>query len=73
MQSKMSFTFIFRAMVAGKSGPATSVDASPVVEAVCVKLEAAAPSPKKAAGEKRIKVEAGLGRVPSHQKPCHSP
>ena len=30
----------FRAMVGGDSGPATHVDASPLVEAICVKLEA---------------------------------
>ena len=29
----------FRAMVGGNSGPATRVDASPLEEAICVKLE----------------------------------
>lgn len=38
-------------MVGGNSGPASSVDASPVVEAICVKLEAAYPSPKKKNGK----------------------
>ena len=47
----MSFTFYFRAMVGGNSGPATSVDACPIVEALCVKLEAATPSPKKQQGK----------------------
>ena len=32
-------------MVGGNSGPATHVDASPLVEAICVKLEATYHSP----------------------------
>lgn len=38
-------------MVGGNSGPATSVDVSPIVESICAKLEAAIPSPKKQQGK----------------------
>ena len=48
----------FRAMVGGNSGPATHVDASPLVEAICVKLEATYHSPL------RRKVETHLRQVP---------
>ena len=37
-------------MVGGNSGPATAVDASPVVEALCVKLETAFHTPEKIDG-----------------------
>ena len=45
-------------MVGGNSGPATHVDASPLVEAICVKLEATYHSPL------RRKVETHLRQVP---------
>ena len=38
-------------MVGGNSGPATSVDASPLVEAICSKLEAAYSSSQKRQGK----------------------
>ena len=41
----------FRAMVGGNSGPATHVDASPLVEAICVKLEATHHSPLRRNGK----------------------
>ena len=41
----------FRAMTGGNSGPATHVDASPLVEAICVKLEATYLSPQRHNGK----------------------
>lgn len=38
-------------MVGGNSGPATAVDTSPLVEAICVKLEAKYHSPNKQQGK----------------------
>lgn len=39
-------------MVGGNSGPATAVDASPLVGALCDKLESVCPSPQKSKGKK---------------------
>lgn len=41
-------------MVGGNSGPATSVDASPLVEAICLKLESICHSPQKVKGRKTV-------------------
>lgn len=68
-----SFTFYFRAMVGGNSGPATSVDASSIVEALCVKLEAATPSPKKQQGKNTSRWRFILDKYQTHQEPRHSP
>ncbi|KAJ8034188.1 hypothetical protein HOLleu_20922 [Holothuria leucospilota] len=43
-----------RAMVVGNSGPATSVDASPLVEAICLKLESICHSPQKVKGKRTV-------------------
>ena len=53
-------------MVGGNSGPATSVDASPIVEALCVKLEAATPSPKRQQGKNTSRWRLILDTQPNH-------